>query len=161
VRWKRNLPEKVSPPCGDVARQECQALRAILVTVIYVVVSYRSKEVELYLQTKLAVPSFHRRFFDGVDAGICLSTETDVFCYVFLSGPLRGILLSFVPHPWLISRLIVRLNDGAVVSDSIQRLSCFSAIQEVRITVIQIYGLATSASSFPLLVVVTPVSNFW
>ena len=123
MRQKRNLPEKVPPPCGDVARQECQALRAILVTVIYVVVSYKSKEVELYLQTKLAVPSFHSRFFDGVDAGICLSAETDVLCCVSLSGPPSGILLSFIPRPWLISRLIIRLNDGAVVSDSIQRFS--------------------------------------
>ncbi len=35
MRWKRNLLEKVPPPCGNVAGQECQALRAILVTVIY------------------------------------------------------------------------------------------------------------------------------
>ncbi len=105
----------MAPPCGDVACQECQALRAILVTVIYVrvVVSpIMSKGFELYLQTKLAVPSFYGRFFDGVYASICLSAEADVLCWVFLSGPPSGIiLLSFVPHLWLISRLIIRLND--------------------------------------------------
>ena len=82
-------------------------------------------------------------------ASIRLSAETDVLCRVFLSQPPTGgycVLISFIPHPRLISRVIIGLNDRAIVNESAPALS---AIQEQG-AIIAVIRIIKLVSFFPL-----------